>query len=243
MTKQELQKMIYLSVKNVINKEIKPLIETTIRKEFYRILNAAESAKKPKIVEEDKMSLINMIEDDEEADPTRLEVNEKIFQGKTLFKEDNTRFADVLNQTANEVENKTGIYSNSKMQNSSMTNQVKVNLNQPNKNTIKGDTSDNGKSMNLRENFAAKLGYENVEKVGSVENIPGTETKKSKVLEKISKERPIKTEIELPTMSAGGEGGKPKPIDYSKVPATMVQNMMKNYSSLMKKVESKVSRP
>ena len=237
MTKKDLQKMIYLSIKSVVNKEIKPLIERTIKKEFYKILNEADTAKKSKVISENKMSLNSIIEQDDVNDLARAEVNKKIFKGKTLFKE-NALFADVLNQTANEVRN-----NRFNRQNFSEDGQVTVNFNASENGNSEKDISTSNFS---KEDFAAKLGYGDMEKIGGKVDIPNIKTKKKpKILENISRENFVEKPIsvKLPTMSAGGEGGAPKPIDYSKVPATMVKNMMKNYSTLMKKVDSKVNRP
>jgi hypothetical protein len=55
--------------------------------------------------------------------------------------------------------------------------------------------------------------------------------------EKLTPSAPL-NEVELPTTNADG-----KPINYANVPMDLVQNMMKNYSGLLKKVETKVNRP
>jgi hypothetical protein len=231
MTKQELQKMVYLSVKKVFKDEIKPLIEVTIKKEFNKILNDAETAKSQKnIIVEEKISessLMNLINEDKEIDSARSEVNERIFKGKNPF-------ADVLNQTANDVKNREGVYANPLKQGGAGT-QKKVIVNQsataqPTEMVSEATNT----SMPSREQLAAKMGYGNIEKIGTPDDKPGIE-------KPVQSAQPV--EIELPEMSAGGEGGAPIPIDYNKVPMNLVQNMMKDYRGVMEKVEEKVKRP
>ena len=243
MTKKQLQEMIITAVRKVVKEEIKPLIEMTIKREFHKILDDAESAKNPKTLMVDNTapqstSLRNLIEEDKESDPARAEINERIFKGKTPFEEKNP-FAEVLNQTATEVETRTGIYSNP-MKQTSNDGQKKVVLNQPMIESVVGKNQS-------REDLVI-MG--DIEKIGSVNGMPGIEESvkpKSNILKKsVAKDltevsQPI--EVELPTMSAGGGDGAPKPIDYSKVPVKLVKNMMKNYSGLLKKVDTKVRRP
>lgn len=244
MTKKELQTMITAAVRKVVKEEIKPLIETTIKREFHKILDEAESAKPSKTlmvdnVEPQGTSLISLIEDGE-SDSARAEINERIFKGKIPFEEKNP-FADVLNQTANEVESKTGIYSNPLKQTGE---QKKVVLNQP---MVESASPGVVEGTPLRKDLVI-MG--DIEKIGIVEGMPGIEgtiKPKSNVLQKIVAKEPRTGEesnvVELPTMSAGGEGGAPKPINYDNVPIKLVKNMMKNYSGLLKKVDTKVRRP
>jgi hypothetical protein len=243
MTKKELQEMITIAVRTVVRKEIKPLIEATIKKEFNKILDEADSGKPPKtktLMTDNTMpqgkSLMTLIEEDKEDDSTRAEINERIFKGKTPFKEKNP-FSEVLNQTATEVETRTGIYSNPMKQTPTST-QKKVVLDQPMVESVAPDTpvTEEKPPPPSRESLAAAIGY-------------GDMKPKSSGLKKILAEDQTSAsdspanEIELPTMSAGGDGGQPKPIDYSKVPTSLVKNMMKDYSGLLKEVESKVKRP
>jgi len=256
MTKQDLQKLINVSVKAAI-KEMKPLIETTIRKEFHKILSEAESAPKTeakprKMMTEEvssETSLMNLIDEDKESDPVRAGVNEKIFAGKKPFEDEKNPFANVLNQTAKEVTNREGIYSNPhKMAATGGSDQVKVNLasGQPVVENVQPteDYVPSSKPPPSKEAMAAKMGYGDMEKIGGGEGIPGMEIKPKSTAKRIIAEDPIPasseplTEVELPTQNPDGQ-----PINYSKVPMDLVQNMMKDYRGLMKKTEQKVNRP
>ena len=216
--------MITVAVRKVVKEEIKPLIEMTIKREFHKILDEAETAKPKKemMVEEylPETSLMNLVEQDQETDEARSEINERIFKGKNPF-------ADVLNQTADDVKNRSGIYANPLKQDGKTQKKIVINQPAPIQMVTEGAVATPRPS---RKQLAAQMGYGDMEKIGVVDNIPT-----------VKSTQPV--EVELPTMSAGGEGGAPKPIDYNNVPAKLVQNMMKDYSPLLKKVDSKVHRP
>ena len=224
MTKKELQEIITIAIRTVVQKEIKPLIEATIRKEFYKILNEAETAAKPKrtiiVEDDDNTSLLSLIEEDIDSDPARAQINEKIFKGKTPF-------ADVLNQTADAVKNRTGIYANPLKQTGS---QVKMKLNNDGLATTAPIDAQMSTRTYNRSEMAAKIGYGDMPKIG-------VDNKVKNIIAKDPTSAPL-NEIELPTTNADG-----KPINYANVPQDIVKNMMKNYSGLLKKVESKVMRP
>jgi hypothetical protein len=224
MTKKQLQEMITVAVRKVVKEEIKPLLEATIKKEFFKILSEAETAKPKKemMVEEylPETSLMNLVEQDQETDEARSEINERIFKGKNPF-------ADVLNQTADDVKNRSGIYANPLKQDGKTQKKMVINQPVPTQMVNEGAVAT---PRPTREQLAAQIGYGDMNKIGVSNNIPTVEST-----------QPV--EVELPAMSAGGEGGAPKPIDYNNVPVELVQNMMKNYSGLMKKVETKVRRP
>ena len=229
MTKQELQKIVYLSVKKVFKEEVKPLIEFTIKKEFNKILSEAETTPKPQrtIMTEETMpagtSLVGLMNEETEADPARAEVSKKIFNDKNPF-------ASVLNQTANDVTNRAGIYSNPNKY-AAAGDQVKMKLNNDGLATTAPIDAQMPTQTYNRSEMAAKMGYGDMPKIGidnKVKNIIAKDPTPSAPL----------NEVELPATNADG-----KPINYANVPQDIIKNMMKNYSGLLKKVESKVMRP
>jgi len=222
MTKKELQAMMIVAVRKVFKEDIKPLIETTIRKEFYKILSEAEETKPKKgiLVEDDNTSLMSLL-DEPENDSARAHVTKKIFNGKTPF-------ADVLNQTADEFRNKSGVYANPSKE---VGSQVKMKLNNDGLATTAPIDAQMPTQTYNRSEMAAKMGYGDMPKIGidnKVKNIIAKDPTPSAPL----------NEVELPATNADG-----KPINYANVPQDIVKNMMKNYSGLLKKVESKVMRP
>ena len=233
--------------KYFIKEEIKPLIEATIRTEFNKILDEAETAKPTKTLMVDsaipqRTSLMKLVDEEEEEDSIRAGINDRIFKGKTLFTEEKTPFAGILNQTVKEVETQTGIYANPLKQGGG---QIKVTL--PSSPPMVENTTPNATKTLSRKDLMAKMGLEDIGKIGgNVEGMPGAEGKTKNVLHKIVAQDSTPTqltEVELPMMSAGGEDGAPKPINYNNVPMELVQNMMKDYRGLLKKVDLKVHRP
>jgi len=215
MTKKELQKMISESVRNTIIKEIKPLIKRTIREEFYKIIEEAGSQEE----KEDDLSMVNLLEQNVEEDETRQQVQEKIFKS-------GGRFDNILNQTANQysgrsISKDTGLNEQKEF----VLNTDSINMNQE---IDRGD-------------LAAKMGYgDGFKKVGGTVKAPGTENKKpsplSQIVNKTQRKPDQPVKVSLPTKNADG-----RPINFDKVPVDIVQNMMKDYSGILKKMEGKSS--
>jgi len=212
LTKKDLRLMISEAVRDTIIKEIKPLIKKTIKQEFYKILEEAETVRptkptaKPVIAESDDLSLTQLLDSPLEEDETRQAVQEKIFSGGRGGK-----FADILNQTATEVSTGQTLTSPG----TGGQREIVLNESQPEK------AFDSAK-------LTEQLGYgDGFTKVGAGSRIPGTEARSKGSLDKVS----------LPTTNPNGS-----PIDFSKVPVDIVKNMMRDYSGLLKKTDQKVSR-
>jgi len=207
MTKKDLQALISESVKAVIIKEIKPLIKTTIRQEFNKILEEAGSRSESLQEDrEDDTSLTRLLENQEE-DETRRTVGKKIF---------NTggQFDNILNQTAEQYSGKP------------LANAAAEGLNEQKEVVLNTNTVMYGEELG---------------KVGTDVKIPGVGANKMSPVKKLlnspaprNPNAPVV--VSLPTKNADG-----RPINLNNVPASIVQNMMKNYSGLLNK-SKKVSK-
>ena len=153
LTKKDLQKMISEAVKTTIIKEIKPLIMKTIKQEFRKIIEEADSKPKQTITESDELSMTQLLQSPPEEDETRQAVSEKIFSGGRGGK-----FADILNQTADE-----------RLGGQSLT--------APSINTQQEIVLDNTSTEKVfdRTKLAEQLGYgDDLGKVGAGVKVPGT---------------------------------------------------------------------
>lgn len=103
MTKKELTMIIAASVKGAIRmtlrEEFIPIIRKAIKQEFYRLAQEVESNSKQKKQStttnfDENMSLVGLMNENQEEDINRKIINKKIFNN-------NGRFSDILNETAN----------------------------------------------------------------------------------------------------------------------------------------------
>ena len=142
-----------------------------------------------------------------------------------------TRIHICLNQTANDVTNRAGIYSNPNKY-AAAGDQVKMKLNNDGLATTAPIDAQMPTQPYNRSEMAAKMGYGDM-----IPNTKDNKVRKILAKEPTTEATPL-TEVELPATNADG-----KPINYANVPMDLVKNMMKDYSGLMKKVDSKVNRP
>ena len=214
LTKKDLHLMINEAIKNVIIKEIKPMLRKTIQQEFYKIIQEAESAKPAKTSylnesdSDDDLSMVSLLNknESEQEDSIRSSVGERLFSKGP--------FADILNETAEQY------YDNDDAPTGKVLGQREFVLNT---NSMKGTTSTAKSKANSfeRSKLVSQLGYgDGFDKVGRdssrADGRPST--------------------VALPETSPDGA-----PINFDKVPAQIVQNMMKDYSTLLKKVDQKTA--
>jgi len=234
LTKKVLQDMMKQAAKDAIKeviKEIRPTIKRTIREEFYKMLDEADSNRsEPQrqiVQEQDELSMAHILSQDVEEDEARQAVQQKIFSGG--------QFADVLNQTANQYRGRSigreaaaggaGMYG----------------INEQKEFVLNTGNVPVANQQIYRSSLIDKMGYgDGFTKVGAKASVPGVSAKPQSALSQIvgktarKPDRPVS--VSLPTKNADG-----RPINFNNVPADIVQNMMRDYSGTLKKLESRSS--
>ena len=213
MTGKELAKLIRSAVRaeilKVVKEQVKPIVRQTIKEEFRLILEDAAKVQKPKKrtvkSDTDNLSIATLMNEVDETVE-----KEQITEQETpkLFKK--SQFADVLNQTAREYAG-TSVPQDSGMGINEQKEFVLNTNNVPSPAPSPVAAAANSVPMDVRQKMVQAMGYGTMENVGENIKVPGTEVAPSQPEQK----------VQLPTTTPDN-----RPIDYSKVPAEIVSNMM-----------------